>query len=227
MEPWDYIRFVYETESMMALGADVTLPTGVYAPSPPDWTDPEFPGQRGSGDPGGGGGWQPKTPDVVCKDKDGNPRPSKECDETVGTGIVDPCWELNEYPGIGIYPEDGLQKTLSTEHPLTRGPYKSVKVESGWGNHGDGAFPGCFQGSVVYLVRDDGGPHDCITFGWSDPCRNPATGFPINLKPCSGTQISVGGDITRADLNPIATMWERFEECMRTKFPECETEEEG
>jgi hypothetical protein len=169
----------------------------------------------------GGGGWVQRTPDTECFDADGNKKASKECDQEVqsGNSLVDPCWILNEYPGMTPYTEAGHQKVITGEIPLLRGPYKSIRTRMGWGWHGDGAWPSLYQGAVIELIGLDDSIA-CRTYGWTqEVCRAPGQAFPLSAGPCYGE--SIGGDSSASNSNQMATMWDRFETCMRQLFPEC------
>ena len=225
MERWDYIRFVYMTESLAVIGLGSNPFTSSY-------DIPEVPGIDGVGfdvpkttAKPGGGGWVQKTPDTECFDANGNKKASKECDQEVqgGSSLVDPCWMLNEYPGMTSYTEGGHQKVIAGEIPLLRGGYKSIRTRMGWGFHGSGSWPDNYQGafvSLVYTTADGREAEDCGTYGWTlERCRNPVSSFPLDAPACYGEQI--GGDRSNQGDNLMATMWDRFETCMRQRFPEC------
>jgi len=217
VERWDYIRFVYMTETLAVIGAGPSPFTTPYDIAEIPGIDEISPG----GGSGPKGGWVTKNPDTECFDEEGNAVASKECDQEVfgGNSLVDPCWALNEYPGLTPYTEGGHQKVIAGEMPLLRGPFKSIRTRMGWGTHGDGAWPSNYQGAVIELVA----PNDsiaCRTYGWTqEVCRVPGAQFPLTAPECYGEQI--GGDSSSINNNPMSTLWDRFETCMRGQFPEC------
>lgn len=216
MDPWDYMRFVYMTEEIVLVGS---MPTG---PSVYDYPNPDIPETTPT--TGSGGGTLPRP--LVPTDRSGQAQ-----DEMLqaGSWVVDPCWMLNDYAGLTTFKEGGEEKVIQGEMALSRGPFSKVRTTYGWGTHGDGAWPWCFQGTKIELVsmNSDGQESTfCQTFGWTlTKCRVPGQAFPLDVGECKGP--SIGGDSSRADYNQIATMWQRFETCMRGYFPDCGSGEEG
>lgn len=209
MEQWDYIRFVYETESSMAIGGVAVLTPNPYTPSEPDWPDP-----GPDATPGGGVDQnQPASPENT-KGKD------QEKAVLSGGTIVAPCWLMNEAEGINGWMENGVWHSYTGETTLTRGPADRIRVRHGWGTHGDGFSPDLYQGYIIEAL-DEQGRVLCFAYGWDGGprCRHNSE-FPLGAPECSGE--SIGGDPSRVDANLGPTMWQRFEDtCLRELYPDC------
>lgn len=210
MEPWDYIRFVYETESLVALGARAEFAVPGFEPSSPDFVDPG--GASGKGTKPSGN--RPAAPEEL----DG-----KDQEEAVmnGSYLLEPCWLINEYGGIDGTPlSDGEPFIYTGTAKTTRGPMDKMRITYGYGPHGDGIYPAVVQGYKIEALSETGAAL-CSAFGWTEKqCRAPGQGFPIGAPECGG--VSIGGDNTPSDQNLADTMWQRFEDgCLKTLYPEC------
>jgi len=208
MEPWDYIRFVYETESLVAIGGIAAITGSPYNPTPPDWSDPAFPTQPGSPQTGP----VPATPtNTTGKDQE------KVLDG--GGFIVPPCWLINEFPGMQGWMENGVRKYYTGEYQLLRGPVAKVRTRYGYGVHGDGSYPDNFQGYIMEAL-DDQGRAFCAVYEWGGPhCRVPGSPFPLDAQPCVGE--TIGSDPSNANAH-TSDLWQRFEDsCLKPNYPDC------
>lgn len=217
MEKWDYMRFVYETESLMAIGGIAAITNNPYGPADPALDIPDF------STPGGAPGERnvPATPENT-KGKD------QEKAVMSGGTIVAPCWLMNEFDGIQGWQENGVWHTYQGETTLTRGPISKFRIRHGWGYHGDGAWPDLYQG-YIFEALDDQGRVTCSVYGWDGGphCRSPNSPFPLDAQPCTGEQI--GGDSSQTGKNLGVDAWQRFEDtCLRPAYPDCgPVEEQG
>lgn len=218
MEKWDYMRFVYETEALMAIGGIAAVTFNPYAPSVPDWADPStatMPGQGGKSEEN-----QPATTENTT---------GKDQEKIVMDGgeIIAPCWLINEFDGVDGWTEGGVWHTYTGETKLTRGPIDKFRIRYGWSFHGDGAWPDLYQGYVIEAL-DAEGRVTCWVDGWDGGphCRAPNNAFPLDAKPCTGEQIP--GDSSPYNANPGSTAWKRFEDqCLKPAYPDCGPWEEG
>lgn len=207
MEAWDYMRFVYMTEELLAIGTMPEGPSVFTEPDPQPFEPPSGVGRTGSTN----NPTQRNPAEEVGKPQD----------ETLlgGGWLVDPCWVLNEYPGMTMFVENGVEKVITGDMPLKRGPFSSIKAHYGWGSHGDGAWPWNYQGYKIELLGENDVP-TCTTYGWTGiKCRPEGQAFPLDAVSCKGEQI--GGDSSNVLVHLLSTMWTRFEECMRGQFPDC------
>lgn len=218
MEKWDYLRFVYETEAMAALGDVAAFSYTPYSPSPPDWVDFGSPSAPGSSTPKDSN--RPATPENT-KGKD------QEKAVMSGGTIIAPCWLINEFDGIQGWTENGIWNTYTGESKLTRGPIDRFRIRKGWGSHGDGFWPDLFQGYVIEAL-DENGTVTCMVHAWDGGphCRAPNSAFPLDAQPCVGEQIP--GDSSSAGANQGSTAWQRFEDqCLKPAYPDCGPWEEA
>ena len=219
MEPWNYIRFVYETEDLLAIGGGSLVPTNVYD-LPPDAPFIDSPtGNVPIGEPkpptpkpSPTVPWMPKSPDQLCQDD-----PSRECDGTGSGYFFDPCWIINKYPGPAVYDEEGQQKILLGPMELTRGPSKAVVKGVGCVTLFGILNTPSVKAYGIWL-EDAQGNKDCLSLGFPRPhsfnCQGPE--LQLQLVPSEVLNFLT-----------VETMWDRFLPCMKEQHPECVTGEEG
>ena len=212
---YDNLRFVYETEDTILAGSIVSIPT-VDGPGGPLPIDPI--------NIGGGGGTTPSgsAPKFIPKNPTNTTGPDQDKELMSGASLVSACWVLNEYPGLHPWKEDGRTHIWAgSTNFISDAPFSGFRIIQGFGWSGQGFSPDLFQGFKVELFTLDGSVA-CVTYGFENPhCRYPTSAFPLDAQVCDGPNIGGNpGPITGGHAS-IETMWDRFQACMRTYYPQC------
>lgn len=212
MERFDPIRFVYLTDAAVRYAAFGTM-----------FPDMDF-------NEAGGMGGSPNQPTPPTAAGSGNKRKTventkgKEQDKELlsGATIVNPCWLLNEFPGLTPFPDaQGEMSVYGGAIPLTRG-WDSVVVEHG---HGlvKGSYNNYHNATAIYL-QGPGGPNDTtcrvVVITGEFECRPPGAVVPYSAAACNIPYVGEQSSYTVW----IEGMWDSFKACMRLQYPECGVE---